>query len=164
MWIMIKRAISIMCSATVGGWAASACAASCPSITAAQVAPGPISVIHVMTGPDGESHFADETRTPEIVKLFGGRFTLTKYALSPQAKVTLVSGPANLKLPFHPSPYPEMFLELAGQAELILADGSHRMALPGMIVFMDDMHSHKGHSGLTGPCGYVSLSISPQAK
>jgi hypothetical protein len=161
---MIKRATFVMYAAIAWGWAAPACAASCPSITAAQVAPGPLPVIHVMTGPDGESHFADGTRTPEIVKLFGGGFTLTKYALSPQAKVTLVSGPANMKLPFHPSPSPEMFLELAGQAELILADGSHRTALPGMIVFMDDMHSRKGHSGLTGPCGYVSLSISPYAQ
>jgi len=161
---MIMRATTIICAIIAAAYDPAAHAASCPSITAAQVAPGPLPVIHVMTGPDGESHFADETRTPEIVKLFGGRFTLTKYALSPQAKVTLVSGPANMKLPFHPSPYPEMFLELAGEAELILADGSHRTAKPGMIIFMDDMHSRKGHSGATGPCGYVSLSVSPQAK
>ena len=139
--------------------------AECPVLNLAQIAQGPMPVVQIVTGPDGESHFVDDVRRPESLKLFGGAFTLHKYLLAGDAKVTLVNGSPNFQLPFHPTPSPEMFLMLSGTVSMRLADGTHRDAGPGTLIDMEDMHSKKGHAGSTGPCGYVSMSISPlQAK
>ena len=136
--------------------------AECPVLSPAQIAQGPMPVVQIVTGPDGESHFVDDVRRPETLKLFGGDFTLHKYLLGSDAKITLVNGSPNFKLPFHPTPYPEMFLMLSGTVSMRLADGTHRDAGPGTLIDMEDMHSKKGHAGSTGPCGYVSMSIAPQ--
>ena len=75
---------------------------------------------------------------------------------------SIVVGPANVELPFHPSPYKEMFVLLGGSFIFRTAKFNVAMA-PGSVLLMDDMGATKGHGGTIGPCGYVSLSIQPPA-
>ncbi|WP_425229955.1 hypothetical protein [Sphingomonas sp.] len=115
--------------------------------------------MHVVKAANGESDFADGALAPEEHAYFHPGEMFGSINFGPATKVQLVSGPANVTLPFHASLGYEMFLTIQGGSTVILPDGRERAVGPGTLVVMEDMGSRHGHAGRTGPCGYVSLQI-----
>jgi hypothetical protein len=137
----------------------SACQASLPF-------PGGVAVVkalRVYTTPSGESDVETVDFNGESKAYFKPGELFTHTNLGGAEKVQLVSGPADVVLPPHPTPYREMFLTLQGSSTVVLKDGREFPVGPGTLVIFDDKTSRSGHAGRTGPCGYVALNIVPTA-
>jgi len=117
--------------------------------------------VRVYTAANGESAFEDVTYKGQSKAYFKPGELFGHVNFGPASKVQLVSGPANVTLAPHPSPYTEIFMTLQGESAVILPSGAKLELKPGVMVIMDDMGSKTGHGGSTGPCGYVALNIVP---
>jgi len=117
--------------------------------------------VRVYTAANGESAFEDVTYMGSSKAYFKPGELFSHVNFGSASKVQLISGPANVKLAPHPSPYTEIFMTLQGQSAVILPSGARLDLTPGVMVIMDDMGSKTGHGGSTGPCGYVALNIVP---
>ena len=119
-----------------------------------------VKVVHVFTGPDGESHIEDTVMTGQSHTMANIAMPFEQTVLGPSSKVSLISGPGGVTLPTHPSPR-TIYLEIAGSAFVSVPSGEERELLPGTLAIFDDPTSKIGHGGRTGPCGYVALAIAP---
>jgi hypothetical protein len=138
--------------------------ASCPPTTAFNPTMTKLTGYRVFVGKDGDSEVEPLTLDSRAYPMLKTGKTLHIIDL-PTASARpsqIVVGPANVELPFHPSPYKEMFVLLGGSFVFRTARFSVAMG-PGSVLLMDDMGATKGHGGTIGPCGYVSLSIQPPA-
>lgn len=146
--------------------AAMAAAEVCSTPSAPLFAQGfkAIHTVRVVTGKDGESHFEDGDQSASSHPFFNTGKFVDINVLSNAAKVSLVSGPPNETIPMHPKPAPGVFLLLAGWNAVTTASGEERVIRPGTLLIFDDADSRSGHGGRTGPCGFVSLTLSaPEA-
>lgn len=121
-----------------------------------------IEAVRVVKGADGESAFVPLKLTAGQHAYFRPGEMFGAIDFKGAKRVQIVSGPANVKLPYHASLAYEMFLTIQGESTVVLPNGDKRMAGPGTLVIMEDMGSKTGHAGLTGPCGYVAIQIVPQ--
>ena len=118
--------------------------------------------IRVYTDPDtGDSAMEETPYAPRSTPLLQTGTILREYDFGAASKVQIVVGPANLDIPLHPAPYRENFLVLKGSVLMKLGNGQQRQLLPGDMTIFEDTTASKGHGGLTGACGYVSLDIVP---
>ena len=137
-------------------------AAKCPATTAFNPTLTKLTGYRVFVGKDGDSEVEPLTLDSRAYPMLKTGKTLHIIDLpTASARVSqIVVGPANVELPFHPSPYKEMFILLGGSFVFRTAKFSVAMG-PGSVLLMDDMGATRGHGGTIGPCGYVSLSIQP---
>ena len=120
-----------------------------------------VKAIRVYTAANGESAFEDVTFKGEGKAYFKPGEIFTHTELGGAKKVQLISGPANVILKPHPTPYKEMFLTIQGSSAIVLPNGEKRDLTPGALVIFDDATSKTGHGGTTGPCGYVAINVVP---
>lgn len=147
-----------------GGWATSAAAQPAVACTPAVPFADGLRVlkgVRVVLGANGESDFAPLELDATTHAYFKPGELFASINFGAASKVQVVSGPPNVKLPFHASPGYELFLTVQGSSTVILPDGRERELTPGTLVVMEDMGSKTGHAGRTGPCGYVSLQLVP---
>lgn len=136
-------------------------APACAATTVFNPALTKLTGYRVFVGKDGDSEVEPLTLDSRAYPMLKTGKTLHIIDLPMAAKPSnIVVGPANVELPFHPSPYKEMFILLGGSFVFRTAKFSIAMG-PGSVLLMDDMGASKGHGGTIGPCGYVSLSIQP---
>lgn len=138
---------------------------------AGSVCPGPppfadgfrvLDAVRVVKGASGESEFVPLSLTAVTRAYFKPGELFASLNFGPAEKVQIVSGPPNVTLPFHASLGYEVFLTIQGSSTVVLPNGQQRMLRPGSLVIMEDMGSTHGHSGVTGPCGYVSVQMVPK--
>lgn len=122
-----------------------------------------IDAVRVVKAADGESAFLPLKLTAGQHAYFRPGEMFGAIDFKDAKRVQIVSGPPNVKLPYHASLAYEMFLTVQGESTVVLPNGQKRVARPGTLVIMEDMGSKTGHAGLTGPCGYVAIQIVPQA-
>ena len=107
------------------------------------------------TGDDGESHFADlEVPTTDAD---GGRW-FTEFIPAQGLSFTgthtpVVSG-------YHPAPRRQFAIQIVGQAEVELADGSHREFRPGDALLADDTRGRGHITRITGAAPSLSVWVS----
>ena len=121
-----------------------------------------IRLFHLFSGPDGKSHLDTVTIEGADSAFFSGsgnNAVFTQFKLGTPSNVVIVRGPPNVRLPLHPAPYREMFLTLSGSTMMVLPDGSKQDLEPGDLLLTEDVAGTTGHSGLTGPCGYVAVDF-----
>ncbi len=154
--------LALVSAAAIFGFASSALAAqACPPAVPFPNGIEVFKAVRVYTAANGESAFEDVTYKGSSKAYFKPGELFSHVNFGAASKVQLISGPANVKLAPHPSPYTEIFMTLQGQSSVILPSGAKLDLTPGVMVIMDDMSSKTGHGGSTGPCGYVALNIVP---
>lgn len=116
----------------------------------------------VFTGPDGDSEVELLRIDARSIPLFNtGEFLkIIDLPTAPTRGVQIVFGPPNLELAFHPAPYREMFIMLAGSVTLLTSKFEAEL-FPQSVLLFEDVDARVGHGGRTGPMGYVSVSIAP---
>ena len=120
--------------------------------------------VRVVVGKNGESDFAPLKLDATTKAYFKPGELFASINFGAASKVQIVSGPANVKLPYHASLAYEMFLTVQGSSTVVLPDGREQELTPGMLVVMEDMGSKTGHAGRTGPCGYVAFQLVPTTR
>ncbi len=116
----------------------------------------------VFTGPDGDSEVEPLRIDARTIPLFktGAQLKIIDLPASPTRGVQIVFGPPNLDFEFHPAPYKEMFIMLAGSITLLTSKFEAELG-PQSVLLFDDVDARVGHGGRTGPEGYISVSIAP---
>ncbi len=121
-----------------------------------------IHLYHLFSGPDGKSHLdtvAIEGKDSAFFAGAGNPAIFTQFKLGAPSNVVIVRGPPNVQLPTHPAPYREIFLTVSGSTVMMLPDGTKQELGPGDMLLTEDVTGTTGHSGLTGPCGYVAVDF-----
>ena len=118
-----------------------------------------VKAIRVYKASNGESAFETVEFKGESKAYFKPGELFSHTLLANTARVQLISGPANVVLPYHAPMGKEMFLTLQGSSTVVLPNGQEQAVLPGTLVIFQDGGSKTGHAGRTGPCGYVALNI-----
>ena len=139
-----------------------------PVLAAAPACPPPfvgkvdhLEGFRVFTGPDGLSKVERLRLDARTFKLKTGEgISILDLPTSPTRGVQIVTGPPNLSLAPHPTPYKEMFVLLAGSLTIKVGAFSADMK-PGSVLLFDDKDAKDGHGGVIGPCGYTSISVAP---
>jgi hypothetical protein len=115
-----------------------------------------LNILRVYTGTDGVSH-AEVQNQPAQESTYLGAL-LRQFQLGAPSNVVIVSGPPDFRIPQHPAPYREIFLQLAGSSTIELSDGTRHPLHAGSVVLFEDL-TGPGHAGLFGACGYVALDM-----
>lgn len=114
-------------------------------------------VTWVYSGDDGESHFA-ELEIPTSLDSIGGTFTdwIAVEGL-------LFRQPAkSFTVDFHCAPRRQFFIQLQGQSEIEVGDGTRRTLGPGEFVLVDDTEGH-GHITRSLGAGRVARVSVPKS-
>ncbi len=134
--------------------------ARCERLNADFARTGKIVKIHrAYTGPDGESRIETIDLKGEGGVYYGGKVSLTQFALGDPSNVVIVYGHPNMEIPPHPSPYREIFLIVSGSSTVMLKDGTKYHMTPGTLLLSEDQSSKTGRGGTSGPCGYVAVDF-----
>ncbi len=133
--------------------------ASCPPAVPFPDGVETVKAIRVYKAANGESAFETVEFKGESKAYFKPGELFSHAVLANAAKVQLISGPANVVLPYHAPLGKEIFLTIQGSSTIVLPNGQERAVLPGTVVIFDDGGSKTGHAGRTGPCGYVAVNI-----
>ena len=155
-WVLVVSALAPFPLAMAQP-AAPACPAAVPFPAGIEM----IKAVRVYTAADGESAFEELSFKGEGKAYFKPGELFFHNEFGDAQKVQLVSGPPNIILGPHPTPYREMFLTIQGQSSVVLPNGQSRDLTPGSLVIFDDATSKTGHGGRTGPCGYIAFNIVP---
>ena len=111
-------------------------------------------IIRLFTGEDGESHFEDLTldQLAELVSRSSG------------SPAELNRGPAKHFHDFHNPPRRQYVVQLAGEVENELADGTIRTLVPGDVLVVEDLtgHGHIARGVGTEPRWTVVIPIVPE--
>jgi len=141
--------------ATAGASALAACPAAVPFPNGVEV----LKAIRVYKAANGESAFETVQFKGESKAYFKAGELFSHNLLANAAKVQIISGPANVVLPYHAPPGKEIFLTIQGSSTVVLPNGQEQAVVPGTLVIFDDGGSKTGHAGRTGPCGYVAVNV-----
>ena len=96
-------------------------------------------VIHLYTGPDGESHFED------IVIPVANKWELGLRSESVKAKkIMFQEQPDDYNSDWHPAPRRQFIITLEGEGEIEIGDGTKRRFKPGDILLAEDT-TGRGH-------------------
>jgi hypothetical protein len=111
-------------------------------------------VVHLYTGDDDRSHFAD-LDVPMSTAALGGQS-----ATVPAEGVIFRETPQGGEQDFHPAPRRQFVVTLSGQAEIELGDGTKRRFNAGDVMLADDT-SGQGHiTRVTqGPRHYLFVTV-----
>jgi hypothetical protein len=112
-------------------------------------------LIHLHTGSDGQSHFADVELARD----------------GPHGSVELLAGvqgvafrdvPAGFSADYHNAPRRQLVLQLTGRGELICGDGTSRIVGPGDLLLADDV-TGQGHLSreIEGPRRQMYVYLDP---
>jgi hypothetical protein len=116
-------------------------------------------IVHLHTGSDGESHFAD--LEVEITEDAGGTKFELLTAVQGFAVRDLVASWSN---DFHNAPRRQLVLQLNGRGEIVCGDGTSRVLGPGDLLLADDI-TGKGHISreVEGPRRLALIYLDPRA-
>jgi len=115
--------------------------------------------IRVYKAANGESAFETVEFKGESKAYFKAGELFAHNLLANAARVQIISGPANVVLPYHAPPGKEIFLTIQGSSTIVLPNGMEQAVVPGTLVIFQDGGSKTGHAGRTGPCGYVAVNV-----
>jgi mannose-6-phosphate isomerase-like protein (cupin superfamily) len=118
-----------------------------------------IKMYRAYTGDDGESKIETIDLAGQSGVYYGGKVSLTQFAIGDPTSAVIVYGHPNMAIPAHPSPYREIFLILSGSSTVELKNGERVHMLPGSLMLSEDQTSHSGRAGRSGPCGYVAIDF-----
>jgi mannose-6-phosphate isomerase-like protein (cupin superfamily) len=137
-------------------------APSCPPVTAFGLGLKHLAGYRFYNGPDGRTEVAPFQIDARVVPMLktGKSLSIIDLPLSHTRNDQIVVGAPDTKIGMHPAPYKEMFIMLSGSVTVTTPKFKAEM-FPGSVIYFDDVGSKTGHGGLTGPCGYISLSITP---
>jgi hypothetical protein len=138
---------------------ASGTLASCPAAVPFPNGVEVVKAIRVYRAAAGESAFETVEFKGESKAYFKPGELFSHTLLANAAQVQIISGPANVVLPYHAPKGKEIFLTIQGSSTLVLPNGQEQAVLPGTLVIFQDGGSKTGHAGRTGPCGYVAINI-----
>jgi hypothetical protein len=111
--------------------------------------------VHLYTGDDGRSHFAD-LDIPLNPVTYG-----EQWSPGPSEPVTFRQTPVGSEQAFHPAPCRQFVVTLAGQAEIECGDGSKRRFGAGDIMLADDTTGQGHITRVTeGPRRYLFIPMS----
>ena|SRR5437879_6251291 len=111
--------------------------------------------VHLYTGPDGRSHFADMDIPLKPVSLG------EQWSPGPGDAVTFRQTPVGAEQNFHPAPQRQFVITLAGEAEIECGDGAKRRFGPGDIMLADDTTGQGHITRVTqGPRRYLFVPLS----
>ena len=162
-WSTVLGGVLILAGCATQAPTPAATADGCKSWTARDFAAAPVlRRLRIYTDPRTKDSAIEETPMPaKATPLMKTGAIIYEYNFGPGSKTQIVVGPANLVIPLKPAPYRESFLVLQGSVSMQLGDGTKRELVPGDMTVFEDTDAIKGHGGLTGPCGFVSLNIVP---
>ena len=112
-------------------------------------------VTWLYSGADGESHFAD-LEIPATDAGAGRWFTEFISAHG----VSFIGTPIPVSSGYHPAPRRQFVIQIAGTAEVQLANGSSRVFGPGGVLLADDTEGHGHIMRLTGTTSALSARVS----
>jgi hypothetical protein len=104
----------------------------------------PIHYARVFTDAKGETHFADEVLTFELIDFAPPAPPISVSALFDADNVTFISSPAGWYGHWHAAPRRQFILVLEGELEVEVSDGEARRFGPGSICLVEDT-TGKGH-------------------
>ena len=94
--------------------------------------------VRMYTRDDGKTHFEDIPEKFEITDLAQRTDT------EDTSGIQFIYQPPGYVIEMHPAPRRQYVITLQGQAELILADGTRRLFIPGDVVLAEDI-TGEGH-------------------
>lgn len=112
-------------------------------------------VTWLYSGDDGESHFAD-LEIPTTAADAGRWFT----EFIPAHGVSFIGAPSPLLSGYHAAPRRQFVIQIAGIAEVELADGNIRVFGAGDVLLADDTEGHGHVMRLTGTTPAFSAWVS----
>lgn len=92
----------------------------------------------------GESHFADDEITFELMDYAPPAPPISVSRGFGAGNVTFISSPAGWVGDFHPAPRRQFVFVLSGELEVEVSDGEARRFGPGAVIFVEDTHG-RGH-------------------
>lgn len=104
----------------------------------------PVRYARVFTDPQGETHFADEVLTFELVDFAPPAPPISVSAVFDAETVSFISSPAGWYGDWHPAPRRQFILMLVGELEVEVSDGEVRRFGPGSFCLLEDT-TGKGH-------------------
>lgn len=111
------------------------------------------------TGPDGVSHFADETLLLSALGNEGIQAALAVSRIGDVRGATFASLKAGTTEDWHPAPRRQLMVCLRGIVEVTAADGEKRRLTPGQFILLEDT-SGKGHiTHASGTEDHVALAV-----
>ena len=114
-------------------------------------------IIHLHTGSDGKSHFADLD-----LRLSDGPGGGALELLSGVQGLAFRDVPSGFSNDYHTAPRRQIVLQLSGMGELICGDGSSRIVGPGDILLVDDL-TGQGHRSreVAAPRSQLCIYLDP---
>lgn len=154
-------ALTLLALATLGPltacWSATAHAAE--EATRTRPEPGKLSFLRLYTGPDGVSHFAQETMQLEPRGTEGMEAALASHRLGDAPNALIAQLKAGTTEDWHTTPRRQLMICLRGLVEVTASDGQTRRVKPGEFVLLEDL-SGKGHiTHAAGTEDHVALAL-----
>lgn len=122
-------------------------------------AEGTLSFIRLYSGPDGSSHFSDETIPLSPAGTEGMEAALAVSRIGDVKGALFAMLKSGTTEDWHVAPRRQFMICLRGIVEITAADGQKRRLTPGQIMLLEDTQG-KGHiTHASGPEDHVAIAI-----
>jgi hypothetical protein len=106
--------------------------------------PEPLKYVRIYSDEDGESHFADEELSFELVDFAPPAPPISVTHFLSAENVGIISSPSGWHGDWHPAPRRQLMFCLSGELEVEVSDGEIRRFGGGCVLLVEDTHG-KGH-------------------
>ena len=104
----------------------------------------PLKYVRIHSDEDGESHFADEEFSFELVDFAPPADPISVTHFLSAENVGIISSPSGWHGDWHPAPRRQLMFCLSGELEIQVSDGEVRRFGGGCVLLVEDTHG-KGH-------------------
>jgi len=121
----------------------------------------PLRYVRIYSDADGESHFADEEMSFQLVDFAPPAPPISVSELfHPAGETFIISSPPGWYGDWHPAPRRQLLFALSGELEVEVSDGQTRVLGPGSIILVEDT-TGKGHVSSVTSSERVYMAVVP---